>query len=126
MLRHATRRFLPVFAEASAVPSVSSMPVLASLPRPALTRRNFSATLRRMQDEKSEEKPAEEKKDDGANGNAVEEELRKTVAAREKRIAELQVLRRSLGSLLSRLEAHYIAGFDSRTTTCGLWQIPRT
>jgi hypothetical protein len=67
-----------------------------------------------MQDEKSEEKPVEEKTEEkpAATGNAVEEELRKTVTAREKRIAELQV-GRAVHELMSDQEAKCLtAGLD--------------
>ncbi|KAI9034319.1 co-chaperone GrpE, partial [Hyaloraphidium curvatum] len=62
----------------------------ARLPVPA-AHRSFGSTTRTLQEEKKEEKPAEgaqEKPKDATS--AAEEELKKQIAAKDKRIAELQ------------------------------------
>lgn len=105
MLRKATQRLIPGLVEAASVsaPSRFATPCPAAMvtQRHVTARRAFSATTRTLQEEKKDEKPAEKAAGDAKaeGGSAAEEELRKQLVAKDKRIAELQVRFLSLRTL---------------------------
>lgn len=133
MLRTAASRLIPGLAETAApraAQTVAAQVLLAdattlSLPRAIaplrIARRPFSATSRSLQEDKKAEengKPAEEAKQEGAAASGAEEELKKQIVAKDKRIAELQVGFEPLGCLVD-------GAFIAMDRVCSLWTLLR-